>query len=69
MRRNIIPERGVVMVTSPVLEFYNREISGYISSANARDFKFCTSVDHVKYSNNILFIDRLFPQVGMVGDT
>ena len=42
----IFPERGVVRVRWPVLEFYTpRNIS---TTANARDFKFCTRVGHVK---------------------
>jgi len=41
-----LPERGVVRVRWPVLEFYTPcEIS---ATANARDFKFCIRVGHVK---------------------
>ena len=40
--KKIYPERGVVGVSWPVLEFYTlRKIS---ATANARDFKFCTRV-------------------------
>ena len=41
-----LPERGVVRVSWPVLEFYTPcKIS---TTANARDFKFCTRVGHSK---------------------
>ena len=44
----IFPERGVVRVSWPVLEFYTPcKIS---VTANARDFKFCTRVGHAKCS-------------------
>jgi len=44
-RWKIFPERGVVRVRRPVLEFYT---PCYISAtANARDFEFCTRVGHV----------------------
>jgi len=42
----IFPERGVVRVRCPVLEFYTPcKIS---ATANAREFKFCTRVGHAK---------------------
>ena len=45
-RRKIFPERGVFRVRWPVLEFYAP--CNISATANARDFKFCTRVGHVK---------------------
>ena len=42
----IFPERGVVRVSWPVLEFYIP--CNFSATANARDFKFCTWVGHAK---------------------
>jgi len=42
----IFPERGVVRVSWPVLEFYTPR--NFSATANARDFKFCTWVGHAK---------------------
>jgi len=42
----IFPERGVVMVKYTVLEFYTP--CNISATANAREFRFCTRVGHVK---------------------
>jgi len=45
MKKNF-PEKGVVRVRWPVLEFYTS--CNISATANARDFKFCTWVGHAK---------------------
>ena len=56
-RRKIFPERGVVRVRRTVLKFYTP--CNFSATANARDFKFCTQVGHVKCQS---CDDRVFPK-------
>jgi len=52
-RWKIFPERGVVVVRWPVLEFYTS--SKISATANARDFKFCTLVGNAKSCGEWVF--------------
>ena len=44
--KKIFPERGVVRVKQPILKFYTP--CNISATANARDFRFCTRVGHVR---------------------
>jgi len=56
-RWKIFPERGVVRVRWPIVELYTP--CNISATANARDFKFCTQVGHVKCQS---CDDRVFPK-------